>query len=39
MKWSEVRQHYPDQWLVIEAFETETNSKQQRHIKRMGFVE
>lgn len=39
MKWSEIRQHYPNQWLVIEAFEAETGSKQQRHIKRMGVVE
>jgi len=39
MKWEEIRHHYPDQWLIVEAFEAETGPEQQRQIKRMGVVE
>jgi len=39
MKWSEIRQQYPDQWLVVEAYEAETSSDLEREIKRIGVVE
>jgi len=39
MEWDEIRRHYPDQWLIIEAFEAETSPEQQRQIKQMGVVE
>jgi len=28
MKWSEIREHYPDQWLLIEAIEARSESGQ-----------
>ncbi len=28
MKWSEIRQHYPDKWLLIEAIEARSEAGQ-----------
>jgi len=39
MKWNEIRQQYPNQWLVIEAYEAETSSKLEREINQIGVVE
>jgi hypothetical protein len=38
MKWSEVRQAYPDQWLVIEALEAHTEDRQ-RFLDRIAVLE
>jgi len=38
MQWSEVRQAYPDQWLVIEALEAHT-AQNQRRLDRLAVVE
>jgi hypothetical protein len=38
MQWSEVRQAYPDQWLVIEALEAHTEQNQRR-LDRLAVVE
>ena len=39
MQWTEVRQTYPNQWLVIEALEAETDSDHRRQLKRIAIVE
>lgn len=38
MKWNDVRQHYPHQWLIIEALEARTIDKQ-RILDRVAVVE
>ena len=38
MEWSEVRQTYPDQWLMIEALEAETEANSQRRLKRLAVI-
>ena len=38
MQWAEVRQAYPEQWLVIEALEANTQDTR-RHLDRMAVVE
>ena len=38
MNWSQVRQAYPDQWLVIEALEAHTEEKQ-RQLDRIAVLE
>jgi hypothetical protein len=38
MQWSEVRQAYPDQWLVFEALEAHTEQNQRR-LDRLAVVE
>lgn len=38
MQWNEVRQAYPDQWLVIEALEVHTEQNQRR-LDRLAVVE
>ena len=35
MQWSEVRQTYPNQWLIVEAMEAETGPDSQRHLMRL----
>lgn len=39
MQWSEVRRTYPNQWLVIEALEAETQADNRRHLKRLAVIE
>ncbi len=39
MEWAEVRQTYPNQWLVIEALEAETDIDHKRQLKRIAVVE
>lgn len=39
MQWSEIRQAYPNEWLIIEALEAETTPAHQRNLKRIAVVE
>lgn len=39
MNWEEIRKAYPDQWLIIEAFEAYSTTKHQRHLDRLGVIE
>ena len=39
MQWPEVRNAYPDQWLVIEALEAHTTSDRQRILDRLAVVD
>ncbi len=39
MNWSDIRQNYPDEWLVIEAIEAETTTDHKRHLKRIAVLE
>ncbi len=39
MQWSEIRQAYPDQWLVIEALDAHTTPDSRRHLDRVAVVE
>ena len=39
MKWSKVRQAYPDQWLVVEALEAQTMADSRRQIERLAVIE
>lgn len=39
MQWTEVRLAHPDQWLVIEALEAETDINHKRQLKRIAIVE
>jgi hypothetical protein len=39
MKWFEIRNTYPDQWLVVEALEAHTRADNRRHIERLAVVE
>ena len=39
MQWSEIRQTYPNEWLIIEALEAETTPSHQRELKRIAVVE
>lgn len=39
MIWQEVRQLYPDQWLVVEALEAHTTSDNQRQLDRIAVIE
>ncbi len=39
MLWSEVREAYPSQWLIIEALEAETTPDMIRQLKRIAVVE
>ena len=38
MRWQEIRETYPNQWLIVEALEAHTEG-QQRHIEQMTVVE
>ena len=38
MKWSEVRQAYPDRWLIVEALEAH-NTGDQRELDGLAVVE
>ncbi len=39
MQWIEIRQTYPNQWLIIEAIEAETTADNQRQLKKIAVVE
>jgi len=39
MKWDEIRNTYPDQWLIIEALETHTTPDYQVHLDRLTVIE
>jgi hypothetical protein len=39
VNWSEIRERYSDQWLVVEALEAHTDSNSRRHIKRFAVIE
>jgi len=39
MIWSEVRQAYHNQWLIIEALEAHTTPDTQRHLDHIAVVE
>jgi hypothetical protein len=39
MKWSEIRNAYPEQWLVVEALEAHTQPDNRRHIERLAVIE
>ena len=39
MRWEEIRKAYPDQWLIIEAFEAHTTPDQQRHLDQLAVIE
>ncbi len=39
MLWSEIRETYPEQWLVVEALEAYTTPDKRRHLDRMAVVE
>ena len=38
MRWTDVRQTYPDQWLIIEALEAHTEDDR-RHLDRIAVIE
>jgi hypothetical protein len=39
MKWIEVRQKYPDQWLIIEALQAHTTAESQRVLDAVKVIE
>jgi len=39
MLWSEIRNAYPNQWLIVEALEAHTTEKQQRRLDRLAVIE
>ena len=39
MLWAEIRQAYPDQWLIIEALEAHTTSDKQRHLDCLAMID
>ncbi len=39
MQWVDVRQTYPNEWLIIEALEAETAPTHQRSLKRIAVIE
>lgn len=39
MQWADVRQAYPNEWLIIEALEAETSPTHQRNLKRIAVME
>ena len=39
MLWTEIREAYPDQWLIIEALEAHTTPDHHRRLDRMAVVE
>ena len=39
MQWSDVRQAYPNEWLIIEALDAETTPDHQRKLKRIDVIE
>jgi len=39
MQWPEIRQTYPDQWLIVEALEAHTTPDRQRVPDRLAVIE
>ena len=39
MLWSEVRERFPDQWLIVEALEAHTGSNKQRFLDDLAVIE
>jgi len=39
MLWSEIRERYPNQWLIVEALEAHTSSENQRFLDRLAVIE
>ena len=39
MQWFEIRQVYPNEWLIIEALQAHTTSTDQRQLDRIDVVE
>ncbi len=39
MKWAEIRQTYPQQWLIIEALEAHTTDEHRRILDRLAVLE
>ncbi len=39
MLWNEIREAYPDQWLIVEALKAHTTLDRHRHLDRMAVVE
>lgn len=39
MQWQDIRQNYPNQWLIIEALEAHTDTKHQRCLDKLSVIE
>jgi hypothetical protein len=39
MQWSEIRQAYPNRWLIVEALEAHTTPDRRRHLDCLAIVE
>jgi hypothetical protein len=39
MQWQEIQKAYPDQWLIIEALEAETDPNNQRQLTKIAVIE
>lgn len=39
MQWAEIRQAYPEQWLIIEALEAHTTPEGQRHLNDLAVID
>lgn len=39
MQWLDVRQAYPNEWLIIEALDAETTQDHMRNLKRISIIE
>ncbi len=39
MKWPEIRQAYPNQWLIIEALQAHTTPENQREMDKIAVIE
>ena len=39
MLWAELRQAYPNQWLIIEALEAHTTPDKQRHLDCLAVID
>lgn len=39
MQWADIRQAYPNEWLIIEAIEAETTPTHQRNLKQIAVIE
>lgn len=39
MRWSEIRNAYPNQWLIMKALEAHTTPDNRRHLDRLAVIE
>ena len=39
MQWTEIRQAYPDQWLIIEALQAHTTADSRRRLDKIAIIE